>query len=857
MEIFRDQSKSFEERAADLVSRMTQEEKVSQIEHVAPAIPRLGVPYYNYWSEASHGLTGVNKTHVMDVTSFPSCIAMSHTWNRELIRDVSSIISDEARAYYNLEGDELHFWCPTINLARDPRWGRNEESFGEDPYLAGKLAAEYIKGMQGDDGKYLKTVSTPKHFALNNSECNRYSGSSDADESTIREYYAKVFEYAVKEGKPASVMTSYNRVNGIPASANTMLLKTLLREEFGFDGFVVSDCGAVSFIFTSAAFHKRGGEPKGHFYAKSVEEACATALKAGTDMSCGNEHEVGLLSAIQKGIVSEEDIDRALIRIFTSRFRLGLFDEPEKVKYHTLGKADICSEKAARLAEKAAEESIVLLKNEGNLLPLDTRKFRKILVIGPNAIYRQLGGYSCGNFTGMVDTRININPLDGIRKLAKEKNVEVAYTKGWDLIHRENPFAVWTLPGMEIPGERMIQAHIQAIKASQKYPPRYDPVDEEMNLKDKELLEKAKQMAAQADAVVVIAGTDRAIAREEHDRKDIRLPYGQDQKIREIAEINKNTIVFCISMGPVTGEFIDKVPVLAAAYYGGQAQGAAIAGVLFGTCCPSGRITQIWYQSEDDLPPITQYGIRPTDTDTGKGRTYQYFTGKVRYPFGYGLSFTTFEYRDFKLNREEYDANDTAEISVKIRNTGKYAGAEVVQLYVSKETVEGGFDNKPLRQLKGFEKVFLAPGEEKEVQLKLELPEVRFWDNMRRKYTVGAGTYILSLGRSSAKEDTVASCRIRVAGSLKPVLENFRLEIHKHILRAGESTMLLASATMTDAVHLCIDEYKPSYTSSDNSVAAVDPSGKVTAVSPGTVIITGTLSVDGVTKTSGVPVAVV
>ena len=856
MDIYKDQSRSFSERAADLVSKMMLEEKISQLEHVSAAIPRLGIPYYNYWSEASHGVVGTNKTHIMDVTSFPSCLAMSHSWNKNLLRETASAISDEGRAYYNSHGDELHFWCPTINLLRDPRWGRNEESFGEDPYLAGKLAAEYIKGIQGDDECYLKAVSTPKHFALNNSECNRYSGSSDVDESTLREYYAKVFEYAVKEGKPASIMTSYNRVNGIPASASEMLLQTLLREEWGFDGFIVSDCGAVSFVYTSAAF-RRNRPARGHFYAKSAEEASAMTLEAGTDMTCGHEHGLSLYSALQKGIITEATIDRALIRVFTTRFRLGLFDEPERVSFFKLGESDICGENATRLATQTALESIVLLKNESGILPLKTGKIRKLLVVGPNAIYRQLGGYSCGNFTGMVDTRYNTTPLEGISALAKERNIVVSYTKCWDLVRRENPYLVWTLPGMEMPDNLMGQAHYKSVRAAMEHKPRHDPIDEELDLDDTALLEKAKTMASEADAVVVIAGTDRSIAREEHDRTTLELPYGHDQKIIELAKINPNIAVFCVSMGPVIGSFIDAVPALAAVFYGGQAQGAAIAEVLFGAKCPSGRLSQTWYISENDLPPITHYGIRPGDTDTGKGRTYQYFTGDVKFPFGYGLSYTSFEYSEFTLSASECDANDELKITVNIKNVGLLPGAEVLQFYVTKVIEEGFYDNKPLKQLKSFEKVFLQPGEETQFKLSLKWSDVMFWNNREKRFKVEPGTYRISFAKSSAEKDIIVSEIVKVTGDYNPCLDKFSLNIHKHIMKAGESTYLYTAAVMSDSVHLDANEYTPLYTSSDNAIVKIEQSGRVIAVSPGATLISASLSIGGTTKTAEIPVVVI
>jgi beta-glucosidase len=384
METYKNQSRSFEERAADLVSRMTLEEKIAQVGNNAASIPRLGIPAYNYWSEASHGYFGpfVFKPTPMDVTSFPVCLAMSQSWDREKIKQVTRAISDECRAHHNLNGIDLHMWCPTINLARDPRNGRSDENFGEDPYLAGNMAVSYIQGMQGEDEKYIKVVATPKHYALNSSENNRHTGSSNVDEATLREYYTKVFEYAIKEGKAQSIMTSYNRINGVPASVNDKLLTTLLREEWGFDGFVVSDCGAVADCYSNPMFSSAS---LSHYYCKNMEEASAMTLIAGTDVSCGAEHKKALKKALDLGYITEDIVDRAIIRVMTSRFRLGLFDDAETVPYNKLGKESVCKDSVTKLAVDMANDTIVLLKNDKKLLPLQKNKIKSILVVGPNA----------------------------------------------------------------------------------------------------------------------------------------------------------------------------------------------------------------------------------------------------------------------------------------------------------------------------------------------------------------------------------------------------------------------------------------------------------------------------------------
>lgn len=875
MEGYKNTALSFRERAADLVSRMTLEEKVYQLGNVSAAIPRLEIPAYNYWSEASHGITGIFKEAKEDVTIFPVCLAMSNTWDRDRIEEVTKVISDEIRAYHNLVGDELHYWCPNINLTRDPRWGRNDESFGEDAFLAGKLAARYVQGLQGHDEKYLKAVSTPKHYALNNSERDRHTGSSDVDESILREYYCKVFEYAIREGFAQSIMTSYNRINGIPASANKKLLQTLLREEWGFDGFVVSDCGAVADVYANGMMH---GGMGGHKYAKSMEEASAMSLEAGTDMSCGREHKIGLLNAVEQGMITEDVVDRALIHIFAVRFRLGLFEEQEP--FAELGENDTSENPEHQaLAEKLAEESIVLLKNENNTLPLSADKTKKILVLGPNAIIRQLGGYSAGE-NGMIDSTVNILPLEGIREAAEKRGIEVEYAKGWNkskkggFYDHDDEDGAAVLPGMEtidpekldemetgdLPGMEAANMDflpfIKSAIASKQFKKRYPVMDAEEGQTDEELWTTALKKAADVDAIVVIAGTDGSVASEESDRNNTILPYGQDEKIQELFAINPNTIVVCQTLGPMTGEFFGKVPAVLSAIYGGQAQGRGIANVLFGDFNPSGHLTQTWYLSDEDLPRISQYGLRKQDTDNRKGRTYMYFTDPVLFPFGHGLSYTTFAYNNFALDKSEYDANDTVRMTVDVTNTGSMAGGDVVQLYVKKHIPAGAVDNKPEKQLKGFAKVFLEPGETKTVTIDVPWKEITFWQNRLECYVVEPGTYSFWLGNSAADEEILCQAEVAVSGKWNAPLATVMAEAEKYVFAVGQQARVLATATKEDAEHLCLFCNPPTFTSGDEAVVTVDERGMITAVAAGVTEITVSLTVDGVTKSAVVPVVV-
>ena len=347
-----------EQRVADLISRMTLEEKASQMGDKAPAVERLGIPQYKWWNECLHGVMGSN------VTVFPQAIGLSATWNPQLIYDMADAISDEARVKYNQKTDDkraggLTYWSPVVNIGRDPRWGRTQEGYGEDPYLVSRIGVAFVKGLQGSDPKYLKVVSTPKHFAANNEESRRHTGSSDIDEQLLREYYLPHFKACVVEGKAYSVMCAYNALNNIPCCGNNALLTNILRDEWGFEGYVVSDCGAIRDIHAN------------HRYLPTPEEAAAAGVKAGTDLNCGRVYQAHLVEAVKKGLLTEKEIDKAIGRLFKARFLLGMFDPPEMVPYSKIPSDVVDCEKHRRLALQTARESIVLLKNEAGLLPLD------------------------------------------------------------------------------------------------------------------------------------------------------------------------------------------------------------------------------------------------------------------------------------------------------------------------------------------------------------------------------------------------------------------------------------------------------------------------------------------------------
>jgi len=864
MYLYQNQSLPFEARAAALVAEMTLEEKVSQMSNTSPAIERLGVRAWQWWNEAAHGVTQVLQ-RVKDATSFPTCLALSQTWNPELIKAVALAISDEIRAYYNLQGKELDYWCPTVNMGRDPRWGRNDEAFGEDPFLAGKLAAAYVLGLQDYDGTYYKAIATPKHFACNNSEYNRVHGTSNMDEATLREYYLPVFERCVREGGAYSIMTSYNRVNGVPSSVNSHLLRDILREEWGFKGYIVSDDGAVGDVGPNAGtmlFFQRG-----QFYGKTMEEASALVVNAGCDLCTGCEHETHLSEALRQGLTSEKMLDRSLIRAFTARMKLGTFDNPEKIRFHSLGQEAICSDAHAVLAEKSAAESLVLLKNKNNLLPINTKKVKRIAVIGPNAIYRQLGSYSIGGSPDSdSDTRVCIPPLAGIKAVAEQEGIEVIYRKGWNYAQRRRFGGFGQIPevfskaaeelGMtpEDYAEKIID--VKRRPTQEKYRRMFDvqrtepgiglrfPVDDpDLNRPDEALFAEALEAAKAADLVVMVLGTDPSSTGEGRDRTTLDLPYDQNEKVRQVLAVNPNVAAVIISVGPVTGAFLDETPGILCATYAGESQGAAIADVLFGRVNPSGRLSETWYENDSDLPPFGDYGIRPFDTMNEKGRTYQYFLGKPRFQFGSGLSYTAFTYDNFRLDADRYDANSIISATVDVKNTGSRAGSEVVQLYM-RSTLK--YDNKPFKQLVGFDKIQLEPGQTQTVTLHIPVSQLKFWNAWKERFEVEPSVWLAWFGADCEHPVTVRA-QFKTGGSWNAPLSAVTVLPDRQILQNGETSSLTLSATLEDAQHLDASTLPIILESSDESVIRI-VNGRAVACGAGAATVTASLMLGGVTK---------
>lgn len=815
---YQDESLSPVERAADLVSRMTLDEKINQVGHGTDAVMRLGVKDYNYWNEALHGVARSGLA-----TSFPSSKAMSSTWDLPLIFQTATAISDEARIYNKDKDKGLIYWCPTINMSRDPRWGRDEENYGEDPFLTGKIAVEYIKGMQGDDPKHYKTIATVKHFAANNYERGRHSTSSEVDDRSLREYYLPAFEASVKEGNVRSVMSAYNALNGIPCGASHELLIDILRDEWGFDGFVTSDCGAVDDVFSR------------HKYVATAAEASAISMINGEDLNCGDTFQLYCKSAIEKGLMTEADIDRALTRVFAARFSVGEFDKKSNVSWNSIPSSRLNCKEHQDLALQAAREAIVLLKNDDKFLPLDRSK--TVAVIGPLANTVSLGGYS-GSPTELstpfegIAAKLNYVGSDGTvqfedcdlqsskstdRHLTHEANgssgnLGYIFNNDWvgfsevhlganctklDVYHGaknnnptiarfyldqidDTPEAVVTCPvtgnwskyvvtSIDIDpsvwnGTHKIYVKFEGGNNGDRYCANMDwfraydpnvsnPLEEQGpvflykacevtgTLSDANY-KRALEIAAKADVVVFAGGTNLEVSDESHDRTSLNLPGAQQKLLEGIYSVNPNVVLLLQTCSSVTIPWAQKnVPAIVEAWYGGQAQGNAIADVLYGDYNPSGKLTSTWYNSVSDLPSsMLQYDIRKA------GYTYMYHNKTPLYPFGFGLSYTSYEYSDFTLSSTKLEKNQTIEASVTIKNTGDCQGAEIVQLYAHcNSEIE-----RPKLQLVGFARVELQPGESKTVTIPLKHEQLSYFNTTTQTFDVEEGSVDLYVAASSA-----------------------------------------------------------------------------------------------------------
>jgi beta-glucosidase len=815
---------SVDVRVDDLISRMTLEEKISQM---------------------------------VVATVYPQAIGLAATWNTALVRRVAETISDEARAKHHeavrrgvreIFGG-LTFWSPNINIFRDPRWGRGQETYGEDPYLTARMGVAFVKGLQGNDPRYLKLVATPKHFAVHSGpEPDRHHFNAHAEERDLWQTYLPAFEACVKEGKAASVMGAYNRTNGEPCCASPTLLDKILREKWQFSGYVVSDCWAIRDLYEH------------HKVAETAAEAAAMAVNAGCDLNCGCTYPA-LIEAVEEGLIDEATIDRAVKRLFRARFRLGMFDPPEQVAYARIPYEINDSQEHRALALQAARESIVLLKNECGFLPL-SRDLPSIAVVGPNADDLKV---LLGNYRGTPSRAVT--PLEGIRQKvspatkvyyaqgcdsaagaptlqviptaflrpidpdAEQSGLTTAYYKspefgGEPILTRVDPVVDFTWKGISpltgrmgdplairwtgtliapftgsymlgVRGFGLFSLFLDGKLVVKSLPNRFASVNakglelEAGRLYDLQLeyvnqaldshvqllwavpgvdyWTQALEVAQKADVVVMVMGLTPELEEEEipiqvegflgGDRTDITLPSPQETLLRRIHAVGK-PIVLVLLNGSALGVnwAAENVPAIVEAWYPGQAGGTAIADVLFGDCNPGGRLPITFYKSVDDLPPFADYRM--------DGRTYRYFRGEPLFPFGHGLSYTTFAYRDLHLSAETIAPDEILAISVDVQNVGEHAGDEVVQLYTSDVEASAPV---PIRQLQAFERIHLIPGERKTTTFTLTPRQLSLIDDEGRRVIEPGEFQVFVGGRQPMAADLTGDHAAVLIGSFEVI----------------------------------------------------------------------------------------
>lgn len=827
---------NFEQRVADLMGRLTLQEKIDLMRYDSPSIDRLGIPAYNWWNECLHGVARAGLA-----TVFPQAIGMAAMWDQKQMSTIANVISDEARAkYHDFSNREkrgiyqgLTYWTPNINIFRDPRWGRGMETYGEDPYLTGALAVPFIKGLQGNDSKYYKLVATAKHFAVHSGpESLRHSFDVWPSKKDMAETYLPHFEKVVKEAGVYSVMCAYNAIEGAPCCGNKFL-EELLRKEWGFKGYIVSDCWAVVDFYDKNAHH----------VVPTQEAAAAMAVKAGTDLNCGESY-LTLMNAVNQKLISEKELDVSVERLLMARMKLGMFDPDELVSYSKIPYQRVDGEEHKKVALEAARKSIVLLKNDIQVLPL-SKDIKKLAVIGPNANDMEV---LLANYNGYPS--VGKTPLQGLKD--KLPNAQVQFAQGCPLAEGLPYFE--PLPGFVLYTDASCRNH--GLKAEYfnnkawKGTPRHTQIDKQINFEwgtqspfadlaydqfsvrwtgvvkveksgyyaigtegfsgynlyfgdslliefenvhhprklyeylyleanktypikleyfqneteyammkllwddpSTQLKQEALTLAQNSDAVVLCMGLSPLLEGEEMkvkvegfeggDRLDIKLPKVQSELIQAITALGKPTVLVLLNGSALSFPWEKKnVPAIVEAWYPGQDGGTAIADVLFGDYNPSGRLPLTFYSSINQIPPFSEYAM--------KGKTYRYFKGEPLYEFGYGLSYTQFEYSDLVIP-QTYQAGEPLKVRVKVTNTGALAGEEVAQLYVS---VKHNKFELPIRSLQGFERIKLQPKESKELEFLLE-PEQLAGVDQNGVAQILPGKLLVSVGGKQPDKDAI------------------------------------------------------------------------------------------------------
>ena len=691
---YKNEALALDIRVKDLLSELTLKEKVSLLGYRSQAVPRLNIPAYNWWNEGLHGVARAG-----EATVFPQAIALAATFNQDLIQSVSNVISTEARAKYNLSTAKgrnlqymgLTYWTPNINIFRDPRWGRGQETYGEDPYLTSQIGTSFVKGLQGTDPLHLKIASAAKHFVAHSGpEATRDYFDAIVDEKDLRETYMYAFHKLV-DGGVESIMTAYNRVNGIPNSVNKHLIQDVLRKEWGFKGHVVTDCGALDDVFLT------------HKTIPNATETAAAAIKAGIDLDCSTVLQGDVVKAVQQKLLTEKEVDVALGRLLKTQFKLGFFDNNTKSPYYSYRADSIHNNQHIELARKAAQQSMVLLKNNNNLLPLKEADYPAIMVLGPNAasLDAMLGSYHG------VSSKV-VNFVEGITA-AVDPATRVEYDLGCDYRDTTHFGGIWA--------------------------------------------------AGNADITIAVLGLspvlegeagDAFLAENGGDKKNLSLPASEIAFMKALRKSVKKPIVVVITAGSDVdvSAIADYADAIIFAWYPGEQGGNALADIVFGKVNPSGRLPVTFYNSVNDLPPYESYSMN--------NRTYRYFKGQVQYPFGFGLSYTTFKYEAVEMPKSKYSAVDTLTATVVIHNTGDANGDEVIQAYIKYPNI----DRMPIKELKSFKRITLVKGGSETIKLKIPISELLKWDLKNHKWKLYPGTYQLVLGSSSADEKVSASFQI-------------------------------------------------------------------------------------------------
>jgi len=844
-----DPTQPIDVRVEDLVGRMTLAEKASQLVNQARSIPRLQVPGYDWWSEALHGVANAGTA-----TVFPEPVGLAATFDDPLIHKMAVIIGTEARAKHDLAAkagrrdimEGLDFWSPNINIFRDPRWGRGQETYGEDPFLTGRMGVAFVTGLQGDDPKYFRVISTPKHYAVHSGpEPTRHTIDVQVSKHDMEDTYLPAFRATVTQAKAESIMCAYNRVNGQPACGNTFLLQDTLRGAWKFNGYVVSDCDAIVDIF------------EGHHYTKSQAEAAAVAIKTGMDNECADFFTIAkdskdyqpYIDAVKQGLLTEADLDRSLKRLFTARMRLGMFDPPEMVPYANTPASEIDSAPHRQLALKTAQESIVLLKNDG-VLPLGPNA-KKILVVGPLAESVQV---LHGNYAGTASHAVTA--LEGIRK--QFSGAQVAYVPGTNFLRQQTVIPTSALttpdgkPGIkgeyfagELTGAPQVtridpyvdlqlthpDEHALALPPGmQDFSVRWTGVltpaesatyqiglsgsMQRLWLDDKLVVDdmvghdpnpqfatmqltkghhyavkieyvaggrqskfiwlpliadpsfEAAEAARKSDVVVAVVGITSKLEGEEMkvdlpgfrggDRTSLGLPAEEEALLGALKGAGKPLVVVLMNGSALAVNWAnDHANAILDAWYSGEEGGTAIAQTLAGAYNPAGRLPVTFYKGTEQLPEFEDYSM--------KNRTYRYFTGEPLYPFGYGLSYTNFEYSGLRFSSPQLEAGNPLDVEVDVNNTGKRDGDEVVQLYITFPKVDGA----PLKALRGFTRVPLKAGEQQHLKLTLS-PRDLSYVNAAGDHMITAGDYLITVGGGQPGTPAAhADAHLTIAGEQK------------------------------------------------------------------------------------------